>query len=75
MPQLEPDKEDTWFESRTFKFAFHTRGAHVVCNHVALLTRNSQRGCVDMVAWTDDVSVTLFGAITDSPRGRNGLLM
>ena len=29
-----------------------------VCNRVALLTRNDQRGCVDEMAWTDDISMT-----------------
>ena len=38
-----------------------------VCNRVALLTWNDQRGCVDEVAWTDE-SMTSFGAIPDSPR-------
>ena len=50
----------------------------VVCNRVVLFTRNldvaAQRGCVHMVKWTDDVSMTSFGTIQDSSRGRNELL-
>jgi len=43
----------------------------VVCNRVALLTLNPQRGCVDLFAWTNDVSITSLGVIPDSPRGCN----
>jgi len=62
----DPVKGGTWLESHTFKFAFHTRGTRCGLQPCSAAHTEPQRGCVQMVKWTDDVSMTSFGAIPDS---------